>query len=210
MKALINELITEPDRIEKISAQIAGILAIELDNQWRMAKESGELHADDYNVHVYIENDEPFAVQESNPFPAVCVSFRDYAYDSGDAIENSIHRATFWIDCYASGNFDGEGFAGRVAKLKSMKLARFVRNILEAGMYRYLGLRKIVIAKKIQSQQSGELNIDSESAIKVAIQRIVLEVEYWEKSPQAKGVDFEGFNFLVKASTGEVLINYKE
>ena len=207
----VNELLNEPDNVEIVRDQVAGILALELLNQHELAEATPDLPAkQDYDVKVYIENDEPWAVQdEENPFPAIKVSFDKYLIDTDDGSNDRIVNAVYNIDCYAAGNYDGEGFAGRIAKIKSMKIARFVRNILQAANYRYLKLRGIVNNQHIASCKSGIIR-DSEGAVKVGVQRIALEVEFHEHSPQVVSDVLEEMNLTCNSATGEILLNIKE
>ncbi len=207
----VKELLSSPDNVEIVRDQTAGILALELQNQYKLAKEESELTGvEDYNVKVYIENNEPWAVQdEENPFPAINITFDKYTIDTDDGSNDRIVTALYNIDCYASGNYTGEGFAGRWAKIKSVKIARLVRNILQAANYRYLKLRGVVNSQHIVSCTSGEIR-DNEGAVKVGVQRIVLEVEFHETSPQVDGDILEEMGFVCSDETGEVLLKITE
>jgi hypothetical protein len=207
----VNELLVDPDGVEVVRDQVAGILALELENQYAIARKMPDLQSpEDYNVRVYIENDEPWAVQdERNPFPAINVSFDRYMIDTDDGTNGRIITASYDIDCYAAGNYTGQGFAGRRAKLKSLKTARFARNILQAGNYRYLGLRGTVNFQHIKSCTSGIVK-DDKGAVKIGVQRIVLEVEFHETSPQVQGVDLDVLGINIRKDTGEVLLDIEE
>ena len=102
----VQELLKNPDNIEIVRDQLAGILALELLHQHELAEADPDLAAkEDYNVHVYIENDEPWAVQdEDNPFPAINVSFDSYSIDTDDGSNDRIVNGKYYIDCYAAGN----------------------------------------------------------------------------------------------------------
>jgi len=69
--AEINELLSTPDNIETIRDTVAAILAIELEHQHELAVEAGDVNARDYDVGVYVENDDPIQQvnADSNPFP---------------------------------------------------------------------------------------------------------------------------------------------
>lgn len=207
----VTELLNSPDNVEIVRDQVAGILALELMHQKEIADETPDLPApQDYDVKVYIENDEPWAVQdEKNPFPAINVSFVKYKIDTDDGSNDRIVNALYNVDCYAVGNYDGEGFAGRVAKIKSMKIARFARNILQAANYRYLKLRGVVNSQHIASCTSGVVK-DSEGAVKVGVQRIALEVEFHEHSPQVVSDVLEEMHLTCNSATGEILLTMKE
>lgn len=203
----VKELLSTPDKVEIVRDQLAGILALELANQYELAQAAEDASKEDYNVHVYIENDEPWAVQdEENPFPAINVSFDRYAVTTDDGANNRIVTASYLVDCYAAGNYDGDGGAGRVAKVKSMKVARLARNIIQAANYYYLGLRGTVHTRRIKSCVSGAIK-DANGAVKVGVQRITVEVEFRETSPQVTGDVLEAMNFTCNSATGEVLLN---
>jgi hypothetical protein len=207
----VQELLKNPDNIEIVRDQLAGILALELLHQHELAEADPDLAAkEDYNVHVYIENDEPWAVQDDdNPFPAINVSFDSYSIDTDDGSNDRIVNGKYYIDCYAAGNYDGEGFAGRVAKIKSMKIARFVRNILQAANYRYLKLRGVVNSQHIAKCESGTVK-DENGAVKVGVQRITLEAEFHENSPQVECDVLEAMGFTCNSDSGEVLLDLLE
>lgn len=207
----VNELLSTPDNIEIVRDQIAGILALELIHQYELAQAIPDLKSpEDYSVRVYIENDEPWAVQdEQNPFPAINIVFDRFVIDSDDGSNDRIIKATYFIDCYTAGNYDSEGFAGRVAKIKSLKTARLVRNILQAANYRYLKLRGVVNSQKIISCVSGVVK-DTEGAVKIGVQRITLEAEFHETSPQVESDALEALGFSCNSPTGEVLLNFEE
>ena len=52
------ELLSEPDNIEYIRDQIGAILSVELANQFALAQKKADPNARDYNIGVYIENDD--------------------------------------------------------------------------------------------------------------------------------------------------------
>lgn len=207
--AKIEDILTTPDTTEIVLNQIGQILAIEIENQKELLEEE-EIVDKDFNIHTFVENNEPWIVQtdddEDSPLPAINVSFDHYNTDGEDGTDSRIRKATFFIDCYCSGNFDGVGSASRVAKLKSLKVARIARNILESAVYRYLDLRGIVIEKHIVSMQSGEIP-PNESSISVCVERIEFEVTYYESSPQMNGEDLDKIGLTSLSPSGEVLLN---
>ena len=63
------ELLSEPDNIEYIRDQIGAILSVELANQFALAEEAADHNARDYNIAVYIENDDPLQYVDSGVNP---------------------------------------------------------------------------------------------------------------------------------------------
>ena len=94
------ELLSEPDNIEYIRDQIGAILSVELANQFALAQEAADHNARDYNIAVYIENDDPLQYVDIglNPFPLVNLSLASTEKDSGSTSINK-HRmsATFFL-----------------------------------------------------------------------------------------------------------------
>lgn len=209
---VVDELINTPDIVEIIRDQICGILSLETAHQFELAKEAEDPVARDYKFEVYLENDEPWALQteEDNHFPLINVSLQNVISSKGSTSTNTTNRtATFFIDVYATGSFDGSGFSGRLAVIKAWKSARIVRNILEAANYAYLGLRGFVTKRTVMEMETGMPN-NNNGAIKVCVVRMKLEVEFNEVSPQVKGVEIAPISLAIKDDTGLVVVDMEE
>ena len=211
---VVNELLSTPDNVEIIRDQICGILALEFAHQYELAQEAGSaVVPDDYDIKVYLENDEPWALQteeDKSIYPLVHVSLQDSVTEKGSTATNSTSRtATFFIDCYASGSFDGSGLSGRMAVIKAWKTARIARNILEAANYAYLGLRGIVSKRAIPSCETG-MPKSQNSAVKLCVVRLRLDVTFTEKSPQVTGVEIDPISLSITDDTGLVVVDMNE
>jgi hypothetical protein len=60
---VVNELLSTPDNVEIIRDQLCGILALECAHQYELAQEAHSTVAEDFNIKVYLENDEPWELQ---------------------------------------------------------------------------------------------------------------------------------------------------
>ena len=131
------ELLSEPDNIEYIRDQIGAILSVELANQFALAQEAADPNARDYNIAVYIENDDPLQYVDggANPFPLVNLTLVGSEKTSGSTNFNK-HRmsATFLLDAYATGNTESGEDAGMRASLKACPLSCFQ---VDLHLYRY-------------------------------------------------------------------------
>jgi hypothetical protein len=224
MNANITTLLTEPDNIEKIRDRIAFILKLEFLNQCQKAKEQNFEDADDYNIGVYLERERPWQLTENSegktPFPLVNIKLAGYRKENepGSTVNNQKYIGDFIIDCYAQGSPDNpDYFDDTDAVLRAWMLGRKVRQVLMSGFYTYLGMRKIVRRREITEAGTGaptdKTGSIDESAVSVTICRILFSVYFYEESPQAAGVEFEGISFTASASgkepgkNGEVLLD---
>ncbi|MBQ0165512.1 MAG: hypothetical protein KBT02_00205 [Treponema sp.] len=205
--AKITERLNEPDAFEIIREQIAGILDLEMENQYQMAVTDGDPVAEDYKVTTYIENDEPLAAgSDLNIFPIVNVWLDQTRNESGSAKVNTTKEtATYRIDLYAIGNYDGK-FAGRKASLKAWKLARCVRRILKSDAYTYLLLRGLVSGTEIKSMEGGAPNM-ADSAVKVSQVRITLDVTFDQNAPRTTGEILEIIPVTILDDLGQIVVN---
>lgn len=205
--AKITERFNEPDAFEIIREQIAGILDLEMENQYQMAVTDGDPVAEDYKVTTYIENDEPLAAgSDLNIFPIVNVWLDQTRNESGSAKVNTTKEtATYRIDLYAIGNYDGK-FAGRKASLKAWKLARCVRRILKSDAYTYLLLRGLVSGTEIKSMEGGAPNM-ADSAVKVSQVRITLDVTFDQNAPRTTGEILEIIPVTILDDLGQIVVN---
>ena len=206
----INELLSTPDNVEIVRDQICGILALETAHQFELAEAAGESSKDDYNIKVYLENDHPWELQteeDESVFPLVNVSLVGDTRQKGtDDRNKSNMTATFNIDCYATGTFDGDGRLGRMATVKAWKTARIIRNILCAANYSYLGLRGVVLSRAVNSRTTGMPSQQS-AAGRVCIVRVVMTVDLIEHSPQVEGVEISPISLEILDDTGLVIVN---
>ena len=204
------ELLSEPDNIEYIRDQIGAILSVELANQFALAQEAADPNARDYNITVYIENDDPLQYVDGgvNPFPLVNLTLVGSEKTSGSTNFNK-HRmsATFLLDVYATGNAESGEDAGMRASLKAWKTARIVRNILCAENYAYLKMRGIVDGRDIVKFEAGN-PANANAAVKVKIVRITLNVDYIEGVAISEGEELELFDAKISDKDGRVLVEF--
>jgi hypothetical protein len=217
MSAIIKTLLNVKDNSEKIRDQIAAIIALECANQYALAQAAGASGAEDFNIAAYVENSRPWDLvgdKETSPFPLVNISLEKIVSESGSNSTNYQKFTGFFnVDCYGCGNTVDESGDDRNAAIKAWKVARIVRNIIGAGEYTYLGLRKVngaqcVCSRKIEKIETGAPANMAETAIAVLIARMSLSVVFYESTPQADGVDMEPMTITCDDSTGKVLFNF--
>lgn len=204
------ELLNEPDNIEYIRDQIGMILGVEIANQYRLAQEASDPAASDYNIGVYVENDDPLQFVEAgeNPFPLVNVSIMNTEKSKGStSINKHIMTATFLVDAYATGNADGAEDAGMRASLKAWKTARIVRNILGAENNAYLKMRGIVTGRDMVKFEAGD-PANGNSAVRIKIVRITLNVDYVEGVEICEGEELEQIRAFIRDVDGKVLVEF--
>lgn len=204
------ELLCEPDNIECIRDQIGAILAVEVDNQYKLAKEKEDPNARDYKIGVYVENDDPlqFVDAGKNPFPLVNITLASAEKSSGSSSVNKhIMSATFLVDVYATGNTDGDADAGMRATKKAWKTARIVRNILCAENNAYFKLRGIVTGRDIVRFEAGN-PANPQSSMRVKIVRITLNVDYIEGVAMSECEQLELIHAAISDEDGSVLVEF--
>lgn len=198
-----------PDNIEIIRDQIAALLLLDFEKQFELAIEANDPNAADYDVDVFVENDDPLQYtddesEDSNPFPCVNVLLDSTDTDRGSAsVNKTAMTAQFFIDCYATGNTSSSADFGTKAALKAWKTARLVRRILRAESNTYLRLRGVV-GKVSFKFQSGEPN-NVQSAIRVKMVRITLNVEYVEDVAVTDGVVDWDMAGIITDESGRVI-----
>jgi hypothetical protein len=204
---LINELISEPDNVEKIRGRIAGIIKGEAQNQYALAIEAGEAAADDFNFRVFVENARPYDTENEAALvsPIINIMLSKAAPAEGNPrMGPQKTTATFIIDCIAFGNDSGDEWDDKQAACRAWKAARVIRAILMSEQYAYLGLRGIVGSRLITSIETGAPEMDS-AALAVVTSRIMLEVQFVERAIGVSGPIIEGIDFEVDPSNGEVI-----
>lgn len=208
--AEINERLNLPDNIEVIRDQISAIIFSEMRNQYELAVADDDPVADDYLTTVLVENDEPLQAGGDNDlFPIVNISVDNVRLDGGASVNETDRVASLKLDCYQIGNTSGK-FAGRTAMIKAWKLARCVRAILESDQYTYLFLRGIVSKVRINSMTGGYPSGMENSAVKVAVVRLDVDIYYTQKSPQTTGPGLEIMPVIISDENGQVVGNIKE
>lgn len=203
-------LLNEPDNIELIRDQIAALLAVDFAHQAELAAEAGVKSKRDYDVAVYVENENPLQYvddeePESNPFPCVNVSVDSSGNGSGTGSVNKQSMvATIFLDAYATGNTGSSEDFGMRAGLKAWKTARLCRRILRAEKNTFFRLRGIVgnVGWKFQAFEPDNV----QSAIRVRIVRITLTVPYVEDVEITEGVLNWEINGIITDENGKILV----
>lgn len=212
LEPAVAELVSAPDNIEVIRDQIGALLALDMANQYVLAKEAKDPNAADYDVRVFVENDSPWQyvdeqTPESNPFPCVNVSIESTGQQKGTAsVGKQVMSAQFYVDVYATGNTDSVEDMGAKASLKAWKTARIVRHILRAEANTYLRLRGIVgrVSFKFDAGEPSS----PQSAIRVKMVRITLGVDYVEDVPITQGVGIELVSAKIADGSGVVILEF--
>lgn len=207
---MITERFNEPDNIEIIRDQMAGIIALEMDKQYEMAIDDDDPVASDFLARVLVENDEPLNAGGDNVdiFPLINVSVDSRSLvDGTSAVNYDKAQATVFVDCYQTGNNSGI-FAGRKATIKAWKLARCVRRILRSDYYKYLRLRGVVSDVKIAKMKAG-VPAMNDSAIKVVLVRLSVDVVFDEAAPIVKGESLELIPVQISDENGQVVVDIK-
>jgi hypothetical protein len=141
----------------------------------------------------------------------VCLQESLESASPGSTLNNTKYTGQYVIDCYGCGNAkreDEESLTDdSLATIKAWKTARIVRNILMSGFYAYLGIRAIVQKRSIKKITTIIPSGLPDSAIAVTAARIILEVNFFEQSPQAQATDLEGISFKSENSGKVTLID---
>lgn len=214
----IATLIEEPDLFEVIRDEIAAILKVESAAQQALATAAGK-DPRLWDLRVFVERSNPWADFVEGPEqldapPIVNVSVDNLSFDgaASDTVERQKSTTTYHLDCYGYGVSADDGAGGhlpgdREAALACQRAVRLVRNILMAGEYTYLGLRKTVWRRWIRTIEFFKPPSDAEQAQKIVGGRISLEVQHNEFSPQVVPETLELISTTVRrAETGEILL----
>lgn len=204
----INELIHEPDVIERIRDQIACILKGETQNQYAIAKDENKNDAEDFNFRIFINNAIPYDTGgDPVTTPLINIMLEKAAsMDGNSRVGAQKEKATFVIDCITFGNDGGEEWNEKAAAARAWKTARVIRRILMSEHYTYLGMRGIVGSRLITSIETGAPE-NGGDALTVVTARITLEVQFLECAISTTGPIIEGIDFSVDPNNGEVSIN---
>lgn len=219
---MISELINKQDNSEIIRDQIAAILALESESQMGMANLAGH-DQDLWKLRVFRERSNPFEQWLNIPSdqrtsfdqsPIINVWYASSNFDPGAStvIERQATEGIFNIDCYGCGVSSNNPAGGhnpgdREAALAAQRALRLVRNILMAGEYTYLGLRKLVWQRFPQSINVFQPQFDSRSIQQIVGARLALKVTFNEFSPQVPAVNLEYLSVQVdEDETGELLV----
>lgn len=216
MTAKITTLITTQETSEIIRDKIAAILAEEIANQQVLA--AGEPDPTLWKLRIYLERANPWeafqdatdATIDTSPLVNVSLDRVDYKMSSGGVVDNQAATAIYHLDCYALGVSAEQG-AGHIAgdeaaALAAQRAKRLTRQIVMAGVYTYLGLRKTVWRRWLQTEESFTPAFDNRALQQIGAVRLSLAVDFAEMSPQVQAVTLEQINATIKrAEDGQVV-----
>lgn len=223
MAALITELIQKRDNAPTILDQIAGILALELDNQQALAR-AADLDPEPWALRVFVNRSEPWsewveAPEAGEPTRPIDVSpilnVRLSTSKADPSRSNSVERqcvtSSYLIDCYGYGSSTedaiGHMSADQAAREAATDAATLARNILMAGHYTYLGLRGLVWKRWPSSLDWLEPPEGDHNLQHIAAVRFVLAVDHNEFSPQVTGQPLELITSQMERTPGgQVLV----
>lgn len=204
----IPALIDKFDTAEIVRDQVASILANEIASQKALATLAAKNPAD-WDVKVYTERANPWA----NNSPTANVWWDGSTLDpkGSNHVEHQVYLATFNVDCYGFGQSSNVVTGGHVpgdehAAKEAQRVARLVRNILQAAEYTYLNLRAVVSGRTITTIRNMQPQQDANPSQHVAAARLTLEVKLIEASPQVAQETLDALGVTIKrASDGQVL-----
>lgn len=201
MPAVIETLIDKQDVSEIVRDQVAAILTLEQERQQELAV-LAEKDPALWKLDVFLERSEPWGIFQDHPetaAPVVSVSLRTIPYDkaASNAVESQRGVAQVQVDCYGYGkaaDIEGGGHqpADEKAAFEAQRAVRLVRNILMAGHYTHLGLRKTVEERWLREVTFVDAPRSSESpTVSVVAGRMLFEIKFREFAPQVQGVPIE-------------------
>lgn len=212
---MIPSLIDKQDTFEIVRDAIADILAAETANQQVLALAATEDPLL-WKFRVFLERSNPWESlrdDAADKSPIVNVWYEASSFDpsASNISERQATEGLYHIDCYGLGvskDVTGGHDPGDLeAALVVHRILRLVRNILMAGQYTYLGLRRTVTGRWPVSVESlqGELNDRRVENIKGA--RISLRAEFNEFAPQVVGEVIERvFATVRRTEDGEIVL----
>jgi len=201
---LITELVKTPANAEKVRDQIAAILSMELQNQHRLALESGAEDAADYDIKIFADNSRPYDTATKGLVSVINIALQDITVPkSNPRIGGQKTRAAFEILCIANGNDSGDFRDDMNAAFRAWKIMRLAWRVIMAEPYTYLGMRGIVTHRafaKLEAGAPGEQGAQAFAAV-----RAPLEVHLAEGCFGGPPVEFEGYDFSVVVESGQVV-----
>lgn len=218
MPAILTELIDKSDVSEVVRDELAAILVLEVAEQQRLATDAGK-DPNFWKLRVFSERANPWeqfldAPDQAAGVPIVNVALDNVNYDesSSNHVKRQKASAAYSVDCYGYGISADDGAGGHVtgdskAALEAQRAVRLVRNILMAGAYTYLGLRKTVWRRWIDSIQFYQPAQENAQVQQIVAARIQFRVEFSEFSPQVQPETLELVSGEVfRAENDEILL----
>ncbi len=230
MAAKITTLIDKQDTYEIIRDQVGKILKLEIENQKVLAT-AAEKNPDLWDMNIYIERERPYFAktdgngEESGALKKGIVNLffdNDSLKNSGsDSFSTFLAKGKIMIDCYgmkSSVKEDDELKHGdELSAYEAERVCKLVRNILMSGQYNLLGFdgvkangRSVVQKSYIASRQKYTPEPKNSAYQALTGMRLILEVEYFEYSPQVILENMESLITECYNSEGEILFTYQE
>jgi len=201
---LITELIDAPANAEKVRDQIAAVLSLELQNQYRLAKENAAEGAEDYNVKIFVDNSRPYDAATNERISIINITLQDITVPrSNPRIGNQKTQGVFDIYCIANGNRAADFYDDKDAAARAWKIMRLVWRIIMSEPYTYLGMRGTVTHRTFTKLEAGTPN--EQSAQSIAVIRAPLEVHFAEGFFAGPTLEYEGYDFEVIPVTGQIV-----
>ena len=201
------ELIDKFDAWELVRAQVAAILVAESANQVQLATDAGKPDPSLWKLRVYEERSNVWEVfrddaTDLSPLVNVMVDTVEFDRGKGNVVERQTGESRLIIDClgYAvSKETPGGHTPGDYsAALTVQRAARLVRNILMAAENTYLGLRKTVGQRWVESIRLYTPEMQGQALQQIIAARVSFGVKHNEVSPQISGEIIEQINATVK------------
>ena len=212
---MITTLIDKQDTFEIVRARITAILANETASQQALAIAGGQDPAL-YKLRIFEERSNPweqYLNDATDKSPLVNVWFDNASFDmsGSNIVERQKTNGTFNVDCYGYGVSSDDPQGGhnpgdREAAYAVQRALRLVRNILMSAEYTYLGLRRTVHQRWVQSITAFQPQQDAQNVRQVVGARVSFSVVYNEVSPQIELQTLDYIHLgILRAESGEIL-----
>jgi hypothetical protein len=184
--ALLTEIIPKQN-FEVVRDLIGAILAVEVSNQFALTGKA------ELNAKVYCERTIPFAY---NNLPAINVMFSGGTYDL-QTQQKTDGTYKYFIDCYTSAQTEGTLDGDKLALTRLHSLLGICRAILEAPVYKRLGLAAPSIERAFASGIDIAQPENDQDATSTVFGRLTFEVRVPETVELQKAVTLAGFDTAV-------------
>lgn len=213
---MIPSLIDKQDSFEIIRDKIAAILVAESASQQALATAAAK-DPNLWKLRVFTERSNPWEQwlnDQTDTSPIINVWFDNLTSDAkaSNVMKRQKIDGIFNIDCYGLGisadvPAGGHTPGDQEAAFESQRAFRLVRNILMAGPYTYLDLRKLVWSRTLQAGTSFQPQLDGRGIQQVLATRLALRVEFNEFAPQSEAEVLELISIDVKRTEdGEIVL----
>lgn len=213
---MIDSLIDKQDNFEIVRDQIAAILVLEVASQMALATAAAK-DPEDWKLRIFSERSNPWEQwlndqTDTSPIVNVWVDNSNFDPKSSNVMERQKSETVYNIDCYGYGQSSDDPTGGHIpgdqdAAFEVHRALRLVRNILMAAEYTYLGLRKLVWTRMVQSVTIFQPQLDGLSVQNISGARLAFRVAFNEFAPQVTPVTLELLSVDVKRTEdGEIIL----